>query len=106
MANAPQETWLEPAIPLYAVSLAQEDPQQAILWAQRVTDPEQRGIAIVTIARMWRQRAPDAVDAWLQLADLSSAQREEILAPQPAPRRPRQPALDVLVPGAQLPAPP
>jgi hypothetical protein len=104
MANAPQEPWLEPAVPLYAVSIANDDPVQAMAWAQRIQDPAQREGAVVTIAGLWRKKAPEAMNAWLDSSDLPEHVREQILVPDTTPRWQRKsPDLDALAPGAQLP---
>jgi hypothetical protein len=82
------DPWLRPIIPVYARLLAQESPADAIEWAERTEDAEEREVLLIKIARKWRERDAAAAEAWLAESPLSEEAREKARAPEP-PRGPQ-----------------
>ena len=87
--------WLEsqPLVPLhdpmlkdYARALAVRGSDEALGWAERIFDEDQRMESLKTVARLWHQREPEAALAWLETSPLDEAAREAI---RNAPKRPR-----------------
>jgi hypothetical protein len=73
---------LDPAIALYALSTARDDPPAALPWAARVQDETRRDETLEKIARTWLHRDPDAARAWLETSELSEAARKRAYAAQ------------------------
>jgi len=78
---------LDPAVAEMALARSRSakkfDPAEALGWAIRIQDPKLRRDTIVPIARRWRRRDLDALNAWLSTADLSEEIREAILSEKP-----------------------
>jgi hypothetical protein len=73
--------WLEPALPVYAVLLAESSPTAAIEWAQRIEKDVSREMTLIKIARRWRESDPAAAEAWLEASPLSAEAREQVRDP-------------------------
>ena len=95
----PAENWLEAALPaphldpavvqLVRVS-AQETPQAAVVWAERVEDPQLRRRSLQLAGRQFWRRSPQAAAIWLEGVDLPEPAKDSIrrgpqrMRPQPA----------------------
>jgi hypothetical protein len=77
--------WLEPAVWSYAIAISREKPLEATAWAAKIEDPDTREMALVTIARRWREQDEAAAEAWLATSSLSEAAREKARTPPPKP---------------------
>jgi hypothetical protein len=62
---------LDPVVAVYAKSMAREDPEAALPWAERIGDEGRREEALEKIARAWLHRDPDPARAWLESGRLS-----------------------------------
>jgi hypothetical protein len=82
------EPWIRPAIPVYARLLARSAPLEAIAWAERIEDEEEREIVLVDVVRIWRNADVDAAEAWLGQSSLSEEAREKARKPKPLPGAP------------------
>ena len=67
--------WLHPAAGIYAMGISWDEPVEALEWAKLVPDPENRDLAMLTIARRWREVDPEGAEAWLAQSPLSEDQR-------------------------------
>ncbi len=76
------DLWLLPIFPVYARLLAEDSPAEAIEWAERIRDDEEREIVLSDVARTWRQRDAAAAEAWLLQSPLSEEAREKARAPR------------------------
>jgi hypothetical protein len=82
------EPWIRPAIPVYARLLARSAPLEAIGWAERIEDEEEREIVLTDVARIWRTQDEGAAEAWLGQSSLSEEAREKARKPKPVPGGP------------------
>ncbi|MDJ0851813.1 MAG: hypothetical protein QNK04_25830 [Myxococcota bacterium] len=72
-----REPWLQLVVPGFALIVMQErSPAEAIAWAQRIEDEEQRKKLLIRITRAWRWRDEAAAEAWLAESPLSEKERE------------------------------
>jgi DNA-binding GntR family transcriptional regulator len=72
------EPWMSTAITRYAAwlaSTARRDYDSAIAWSLVPSRPKDQIDALRVVFRRWRQRDPEAADAWLASASLSDDQR-------------------------------
>jgi hypothetical protein len=79
LRNTEPEPWLDPAVSLYAQSIAYESSEraaEALEQVARISDEQTRNAAIVLVARLWLERDRPAAEAWLASADLPDAVRE------------------------------
>ena len=67
--------WLHPAAGIYAMGISWDEPVEALEWALLVPDEENRDLAMLTIARRWRELDPEGAEAWLRESPLSEEQR-------------------------------
>ncbi len=74
------DPWLRPAFTAYAKLLAQDSPADAIEWAERVEDDEEREYVLIRLARAWREVDEAATEAWLVQSSLSEEARENVRA--------------------------
>lgn len=82
LAGEPRD-WHPEIYAIYARVLALHSPAEAIEWADRVDDEEQREAVLVQIARHWRTLDEDAAEVWLLQSPLSEEAREQVRAPLP-----------------------
>jgi hypothetical protein len=79
-------------------------PAMAIEWSMRIQDPQLRQTTIVSIARKWRGMNAEAMQAWLDTAELTEQTRAVILAkpkkPNTGPARARPTRAKRAQPGA------
>ena len=73
------ERWLTPAVGQYPAFLVR-DPERpeiedALAWASRIEDPQQRWRSLVTVARVWYKRDPEAANAWIEQSELDEKGR-------------------------------
>ena len=74
--------WLEPAVPVYALLLAdRRSPSDAIAWAQRIEKELEREMTLIKIARTWRASDEAAAEAWLEASPLSEDARAKVRDP-------------------------
>lgn len=76
------EPWFEPVLEAYAGALVIKTPEEAIQWAERITDDVVRERTFVNVARNWRQRDESAAEAWLEQSPLSEEARQRVRAPK------------------------
>jgi len=74
--------WFEPAIEVYAATVATAAPTQAIDWALRIADDEARERSLVNVSRIWRREDEAAAEAWLVESPLSEDARDRVRNPQ------------------------
>lgn len=74
-AGAEVEPWVRLLFAEYARQLAQDSPQEAIEWAERVEDEADRQRALVRVAQAWRQQDELAAEAWLSQSSLPEPAR-------------------------------
>ena len=90
------EAWFQHVIGLFVSTTSWNEPERALLWADRIKDPERKQLALITIARRWRDHDPVAAEAWLMASPLSEESRSVARKyPKNYPRRP-QPRLPLL----------
>ena len=83
-----------PALDTFALWLVQRDPAEAVQWAERISDEEQRTRVLAAASRRWQATDPEAFDAWFAQAELPEATRSALLRRRtPAPRKPPAPAV-------------
>jgi hypothetical protein len=73
--------WLRPIYPVYARLLAEEQPAEAIKWADQIADERERESVLVGVVRIWRAQDEAAVADWLLQSNLSEQAREQVRAP-------------------------
>lgn len=61
---------LDPVLAVYSRSLAREDPESAIPWAGRITEPVRREETLEKIAQAWMHQNPAAASAWLEKGEI------------------------------------
>lgn len=86
---------LEPAVALYALSVARDDPPAALPWVAKLHDETRRHRTLVRLGRAWMARDPQAAAAWLQESELTSAERKQVLSARkgsPSPGSPNEQA--------------
>jgi hypothetical protein len=71
------EPWLPLLYAEYARQLAPDSPEEAIGWAERVEDENDRERTLVRIARAWRKQDESAAEAWLAQSSLSERARAQ-----------------------------
>ncbi len=74
--------WLKPAAGLYAMGIHWERPLEAIQWAEQIEDEQKRELALITIARHWREKDESASEAWLAQSGLSEEARRQARIPR------------------------
>lgn len=62
--------WNEPALSLFAMMVAQENPQEGVEWASRIRDDARRDGTIVLLGRIWLRQDAEAARAWMDGANL------------------------------------
>jgi hypothetical protein len=75
------DPWLRPTYPVYARLLAADAPADAIQWAERIENDQQRELVLIKVARVWRHSDEAAVEEWLLQSSLSEEAREQVRAP-------------------------
>jgi len=86
------EAWFQHVIGLVVSTTSWNDPERALLWADRIEDPDRKKLALITIARRWRDHDPVAAEAWLMASPLSEESRSLARQyPKNYPRRPQPP---------------
>jgi hypothetical protein len=88
---AKPEPWLEPAVSVFALYHARENPREALSWAERLSESGRRDRTLIGIALAWLRQAPEEAQAWLDQAELSENVRNG-LARIRARLRPTDPA--------------
>jgi hypothetical protein len=87
----------DPAIAYYANILANPDPEEAIVWCERLLDSASQLPCLKTAAAKWFQKDPAAAETWLQQSSLDEEARRaartlpEKKKQQRRPRGPGQP---------------
>lgn len=71
---------LDPAVGVYARTLAAVSPPEAIAWAERIRDEDLRVRSLTNIGRIWLRRDPGAARTWLAQSELPEAARQAALA--------------------------
>jgi len=61
---------LEPAMRVFIVAVASDDPPGALDWMDRIEDPKRREETLAEIGRQWMRLDPEAADVWLEGVDL------------------------------------
>jgi hypothetical protein len=68
--------WVRSLYGEYARQLAEDSPEEAIRWGERIEDDVDRERTLVRIARYWRRQDEAAAEAWLSNSPLSETARE------------------------------
>jgi hypothetical protein len=71
------EPWIRSLYANYAGLLAEDSGADAIEWAERVEDEREREVALIVVARIWREQDEAAAEAWLQGSSLTEEAREK-----------------------------
>jgi hypothetical protein len=74
----PPTARLQPALPLIAVALTRDDPQEGLAWLAKIEDADLRQAASVSLVEMWMRSDVQAARAWLEAAPLPDAVKESI----------------------------
>lgn len=86
------EPWFQHVIGLVVSATSWDHPERALPWADRLKDPERKNLALITIARRWRNHDPVAAEAWLMASPLTEESRRVARQyPKNYPRRPEPP---------------
>lgn len=75
--------WLAPGFAVYAKLLSGEDPVEALQWAGRVENKQEREQVTVGILRVWRVKDEQAVKNWVLQSSLPENAREKVWEPIP-----------------------
>jgi len=76
--------WVKAAYPAYARLLSGEQPLEAIKWAEKIEDQNERERVVIGVARVWRSLDEAAAEKWLLQSTLSEEAREKArTAPPP-----------------------
>ena len=82
--SAPLDVRFTPLVDIYAVAIANNDPEhrsdairRAIQWAERAPDSDKRHAAFVQLGVIWLYYEPDAASAWLGQNGLDAEVRAE-----------------------------
>lgn len=74
------------AASIYSTVVAQRDPAAAMTWALSISDPSLRDRSIQQVASQWKERDPEAANAWIRNSSLGEADKARLLStPSPAP---------------------
>ena len=71
-----RQPWNEPALAVYATTIAGERPKEAIELAQRITEPELREYTMSVIGKAWFKQDRAAAEAWLAQPGVSERVRQ------------------------------
>lgn len=96
---------LGPAIPMVAVALTHEAPQEGLAWVDHVEDPDRREQTLVSLGGVWMRKDREAASAWLASAQLPEEVVKKIeeagRGKPPRPRHRRRAAAGSAGEGAQ-----
>lgn len=90
MRGQQTEPWLDPAIRLFALTLARSSPEIGLAWAGRISPENRRDDAIYRVARIWLGEDPVAARAWIEGADIPEEVKQRLLT-LPRKRKSKQP---------------
>lgn len=76
--SLPDSPALDRAVMSYTYRAAQEDPANAMTWAESISNDWMRNRMMERVASSWRVDDPQAFDAFLQQSELSQAQRDRL----------------------------
>jgi len=69
---------IEPAMRVFIVAIASDDPPGALDWIDRIEDARRRDETLAEIGRQWMRLDPEAASAWLEGVDLPADVKESI----------------------------
>lgn len=78
LLRMPQGQERDNAIHSFAGSVVRESPEDAIVWATAIGDPELRLDTQIDVARKWNEASPEAARTWM-VANLPAEAREKAL---------------------------
>lgn len=78
LLRMPQGQERDNAIHSFAGSVVRESPEDAIVWATAIGDPELRLDTQIDVARKWNEASPEAARAWI-VANLPAEARQKAL---------------------------
>lgn len=81
MTTGEPPPWLEPAYLVYARLIASEKPTEAIQWASRIENAQDREETQIVVARIWRGIDEAAAESWLLQSSLSEPARAKAREP-------------------------
>ena len=70
--------WIQPILVPYAATIAEDSPAEAIEWAERIENDNERQWALIQVARRWRNVDEAASEEWLLQSSLSEEDREKV----------------------------
>ena len=73
--------WVRVIYPTYAQLLSGKDPAEAMRWASRIENEQEREHLMIGVARVWRHLDEAAAEEWLLQSPLSEEAREKVRAP-------------------------
>ncbi len=79
----------DPALDVYARSLDDRAPEEAVAWCERILDPERRRGCLGAAATEWYRRDAVAAEAWLQQSSLDEEVRGRVRRPPEGRQRGR-----------------
>jgi len=71
---------IEPAVRVFIVAVASDDPPGALEWIDRIADPKRREDTLAEIGRRWMRADPEAAGAWLEAVDLPADVKNSLKA--------------------------
>jgi hypothetical protein len=72
----------DPAIGFHAKGLSDPAPEEAVVWCERILDPERQLRCFDIAAPKWYQRDPVAAETWLQQSPLDEEARRAVRNPE------------------------
>lgn len=79
----PNDPTTEPIRAIHINATSPQDPAAALDRLDTITDRERRELTLIRIVKTWRNRDPEAADAWLASHEVSEEARQRILGPPP-----------------------
>jgi len=79
--------WVRVIYPTYAQLLSGKDPAEAIQWAGRIENEQEREFMLIGVARVWRHLDEAEAEKWLLQSPLSEEAREKVRAPLEKPAK-------------------
>jgi len=76
--SQPSSPELDRAVTSYTYRAAQEDPANAMTWAESISNDRMRGRMMQHVAGNWKNDDPDGFQSYLESAELSEDQKKEL----------------------------
>ncbi|MDB4630852.1 hypothetical protein OAF46_04990, partial [Akkermansiaceae bacterium] len=80
LLSMPSSAKRDSAVSGFARGYAWQNPENAIAWAQDISDPGLRDQTLTQVGEAYFRRKPDEARAWLPESGLSPAMQEQVLS--------------------------